>query len=255
MIDEDKIIAYILDELDETERQEVAAALEKDEQLRQTAEHYQKIKRSLRAKRVENLSEQIAAYETTLSASANHPPDQQSSKSKKNGRRYGLFGLFFLIGLLFSICFFYGKSHYSNTALAQKYFLLPADPSVAGNQEASIFSSAVEAFFSEKDYPKAAALFTSIPAASDYAQPARYFAAHAQFLQGDYDQALTDFTALSNQKREYPPDQQQRIEWNEMISRLATGAPVASLPESWLSTPTGQALDRDLRSVWRKFLH
>ncbi|GJM35862.1 MAG: hypothetical protein DHS20C18_48630 [Saprospiraceae bacterium] len=251
MIDEDKIIAYVLDELDETERQVVAVAIEKDEQLQQIAEHYQKIKQGFRAKRVNNLAEQIAAYEDALSPTS-PKPDEQPKKRKKNTRRNGFTGFLILAVLGLVVAFFYGKSNYSNTALAQKYFLMPADPSVAGNQDATTFASGIEAFFNNQNYEQAASLFSSIADSSDYAIQAQYFTAHADFLNHNYEKALTEFTQLSGQKDNYPPDQQQRIEWNTMISRLAKGEEISSLPSQWSESPQGQALNRDLRSVWRK---
>jgi len=255
MIDEDKIIAFILDELDETERQEVAHAIAQDKQLQETADKYRTIKKGFRAKRVSHLAAQIAAYESSL------PPisaDNENSKNKESGKNKGRFGytaiLVFSI-LIIAMATFYGKTTYSNTTLAQKHFWMPADPAVAGQQDENNFTSAIDVFFARKDYKSAAALFAAIPGESPYAPAAQYYKAHANFLIKNYDKALIEFESLSKQKNDYSPNQQRRIEWNTMISRLAKGGNIDPIVSEWRESAQGKPLAKDLDSIWRKLLH
>ena len=252
MIDEDKIIDYVMDELDETERDVVAAALEKDGQLQETAEKYQQIKSGFRAKRVSKLMDQINAYEdSATSASHSDQNLEQLSPNRKNR----LLQLVLLAFITLSIAFFYGRTNYSDVALAKKYFLMPADPSVAGGQEVSIFLSGIEAFFNDQDYSRAVSLFTSLPESNVYSRQARYFQAHANFLSHDYEKALAEFNQLASQVENYLPEQQRRIKWNELVSSLANGKDISPLSSQWAESTEGQALERDLESIWRKIFY
>lgn len=254
MMDEDKIIAYILDELDETAHQEVANAIEQDQQLQETVEQYQRIKAGFRAKRVKALAEKIADYESTLPPVPHDPPTTTSKK--KNGGRFGLTSI--LVASILALAagaLMYGNVTYSNTALAKKHFWMPIDPATAGTQDENTFNTALDLFFTNKSYDEAANLFASIPNESPFTARAQYYEAHANFLAKNYDEALSQFESLAKTKDVYSPNENRRIEWNRMVNQLQAGQPITSIQDNWLDTDRGQALAKDLSSFWRKLFH
>lgn len=253
MIDEAKILAYLSNELDEEEQQAVAAAIEQDATLQQIVEEHRQIQQGFRAKRVAGLTERIEAYESSLPAPEDAASRTKPANGKPNGR-WWLTGFLVVSLLVMTGIFIYGKTQYSNVKIAQRHFLMPNDPSVAGNQEATTFLAGLEAFFNDQDYQRAGELFASIPRASSYAPPSWYFLAHTDFLRGEYTAARAGFAFLSEQLGRYPSEQQRRIQWNAWISRLAAGEDI-TLPPDVANTPEGQALSKDLQSVWRRWLH
>lgn len=254
MIDEDKIIAYLLNELDEPEHEAMTARIREDDSLQQTVEAYRRMLGGFRAKRVEKLAKSIATYESTLST-----PEEASDRAPgKKGRFSGrslMIGLLILAGVALLSGFLYSSSYYSDEALARRHFLMPADPAVAGDQQATTFLEAVEVFFNAQDYERAGALLATIPANSPYFSQALYLMAHADFLRGAYPGARAGFAFLSQRSDQYSPEQQRRIAWNALISRLAVGEDIGSQLGQWADTPQGQALQADLDSFWRGLFH
>lgn len=256
MIDEDKIIAYILDELDETARQEVADAIEQDQQLQKTVDQYQKIKAGFRAKRVKSLTEKIADYESTLPPIPHNPTTTTSKKNKKNRGKFGLPSILVAAILILAVgVLIYGNVTYSNAALAKKHFWMPIDPATAGTQDENTLNTALDLFFTDKSYSEAADLFASIPSESPFTARAQYYEAHANFLAKNYDEALSQFESLAKTEDVYSPNEKRRIEWNRMVTLLQANQPIASMQNTWLETDRGRALAEDLSSFWRKLFH
>ncbi len=255
MIDEDKIIAYILDELDEKARQEVANAIEHDQQLQKTVDQYQKIKAGFRAKRVKALAEKIADYESTLSPIPHDPAQTTTQKSKKNKGRLGFTSILVVTLLALATgALIYGNLTYSNTALAKKHFWMPIDPAIAGTQDENTFNTALDLFFNNKSYTQAANLFASLPGESPFAAQSQYYEAHANFLAKNYEEALSQFQALNKTEDVYSPNEKKRIAWNNMVAQLQAGQSI-SVQNTWVDTERGQALADDLSSFWRKLFH
>lgn len=226
MITEEQIQAYVFGELDAETAKVVADALARDEDLQSIAARYQRMYEGLRAMRIQDLEEDIAAFEATL------PPPQPVPKPKPGKSNTGRWFFFLLItiGVIFAVVF---SSTPSDQQLAREYFQLPLDPRTAGstNSNGQTYQKALETFFDDQDYTNSQPAFAALSQDSIYGSSAQFFLPHADFLAEAYNLALTHFQALD--PADYPPGRQPYIAWNTLMTRLARGETIQIDPAEW----------------------
>lgn len=244
---EEQIQAYVFGELSPGEAEAVARAIREDESLQALEQHYRQIYAGLRAERISNLASEVLAFDQTL----NHSK-QTGRNDKQSGRGRWLFLGFMALMVIIS-GLFYGRSQYTDVALATTHFILPQDPRVAGStQENQLYQEALELFFNDKNYPVATENLEQLAEnAPDYRTSAVYLNAHALFLAGTYSVAEENFSQLINNQADYPRPQQSIIRWNAMMTRLAVGQTISPSEEEWPESFPVEKLEDDLDSWFR----
>lgn len=120
---------------------------------------------------------------------------------------------------------FWASQNYSNTALSKDYYLLAdagGDKGGSTTVEADV-QKGLTAFFTEKDYAKAATAFAKIPTNSPQYIEARYYLAHSQFQQGQYSKATESYQYLLRQETLPAFMNRNKIEWNQLLAMLGNG--------------------------------
>lgn len=237
---EDKIQAYILGVLPEEERPAIQQLIDSDPKWQNIFKQYQELDQWLAAERAAQLKEKVLSFENSLRA------NDRSNRSI--GNRWWLWLLVFA-GIIFAV---FQITTHTDTAIAKRYFKDPRNLNVAGEVDAlALFTEANQHYFAEKDYAAAIVDFEAL-ANSELADQAQFYLAHAYFRNKDYSLASEQFGLLKERLNNYnDPYDQQLIQWNGDISRLAAeGQTPQLIPEDWPEDFPAEDLQQDLTSMW-----
>lgn len=245
MMQEEQLQAYVFGELSPEEAEAVARAIREDVALQQLETHYRAIYNGLRAERIAHLQAEVMAFDEEQ-----QKQDLAASEKWDWGSRFLMFLAFltFLLGI-----YSFGKYHYSNGSLMDRYFILPNDPRVAGSEtENQLYQKALEAFFDDQNYLAANYQFTQLTtAAPEYQFSAQFMQAHSLFLANKHPEANASFLYLLNQLEEYPRSQQNLIRWNAMLSELSQYKEIHPEKQTWPASFPVKELEADLDSWFR----
>lgn len=214
--EEEKIVAYLLGELPVEEEAAVRDAINKDPQLQTAVADYQRLLTGFRQERVQRYANEV--LEET-------PPDNSSHGNRKPWLWLILIGVIIVSGITWSLQF----SSKTSEQLAQEYFILPADPTVAGqNNSRATYQEGINAFFRERDYFTAATAFARLQGDSLLGQRALFYLGHTRFLTQDYERAETLLSTSLSQGGDFSRFEQQDLAWNILMARLAQGENIRS---------------------------
>lgn len=245
---EQQIQAYVMGELPPQEAALVAEALAQDPALAEMAREYERIKEGFRQRRVAELQQQLLDYDKTLPAP---PTSPAPAAAPKKGNRFWPFGILILAILLGSFVF-RQITHYTNEAIAQRYFQAPPDPRVAGEIDSQeLFMTAIEDYFA-KNYSEAHKVFIQLAAGESHSTDGRLFSPHASFRLKSYSRASVEFANAMNDDN-FVQSELQLLRWNNLVNDLALNKEITSglKAETWPQSYNVQALEEDLTSFWR----
>lgn len=275
MATNDTNIAHIIDflsgRLSPEEVETIQEKIKDDEVFRKEVEHYEKLLKGMRQKKLEDSQARIASLKAKL------PPIKQSDlikfveKEKQDNTvlpkepntepgflvsflqqwwfRYAMpLVVVLAVGVIFI------NKNYSDEALAKKYYLEPGNPTQAGGSSAELMAEAYNAYFEKEDYEEAKRIFSKIPADDPYFLTARLFIAHTQFKLGDYEEAYQIFDQMITNSNYPGITDLNQLRWNRSMCQIALGQTTL---EQELEQLPDQAQKPKLRkqsnSIFRRF--
>lgn len=239
-MNEEKIQNYVSGSLPEAEAEAVAAIIAADPELTRLAEQYRVIYKGLRLQRVNEL-------EKELTSPANGPTQQPDG----NSFRKWIWGIGLVAVILAAFGVYQQFSYYASTSIAERYFQLPPDPRLAGQEtETAQYNQSIDDFYAG-NYLAAVAGFSGLQSSNDYGVLASFYLPHAQFLAGDLTEADINFeTALG--LADLSETDLELLHWNAMITNLAQGDDIEEqLSQEWGSGFPITQLREELNAIWR----
>jgi tetratricopeptide (TPR) repeat protein len=204
---------------------------------------------------------QLVAQNERLSNKKSTNPKEAKVRSLTAFRR--VFAIAASLLLLISIAFFsYANLNFSQAALSAANYIeadLPGTLGVSDDQTA-LFQEGLNAYWTEKNYPKAAIAFSQItPESAEYVE-AQYFLGHIAFKQKDFATAIQKYQLVLSNNQLAPYINRDKLTWSLLLARYANGeniqkdlATIKNNPTHPLNAAATQFLGQ-MNSFWTKFV-
>ncbi|PHI20853.1 hypothetical protein CEQ90_05675 [Lewinellaceae bacterium SD302] len=239
-MNEEKIQEYVSGSLPKAEAEAVAAIIAADPDLTRLAEQYRIIYKGLRLQRISELENEL----TNSANGSTHNP------GKKSFRKW-IWGIGIAAVLLAAFGVFQQINYYASASIAERYFQLPPDPRLAGQEtEMAQYSRSIDDFYAG-NHLAAIAGFSGLQSSNDYGVLARFYLPHAQFLAGNLTEADRAFESALR-LTDLSETDLELLRWNTMITDLAQGEDIdEQLAQGWGSGFPADQLREELNAVWR----
>lgn len=220
-LEESTIMAFLLGELNPAEEQAVREAIAEDEHWQEVVRDYEKLLTGFREERVNRYAAEVT--ETPP------PPPVPSTTS-------GPWPWLLLLVVMAAAGYFLWPAPTSPEELAHEYFLLPNDPTVAGQNTAiDSYQDGLTAFFRERNYEEAVAAFSLIQEDTTWGTRAQFYLGHANFMVNNYAASERFLEQSLNRTDDFSRFELSDLAWNVLMARLAQGQDIkeelAALPQ------------------------
>lgn len=243
-VDEAQVQAYVFGELSSEEAAEVARQIGEHPELREWADKYETIRGGLISERAGVLANTVLKVKRPAPAPVKEP----------SGKKGYFWAAAASVLMLLSIWGVWQYQNHSPEAIANRHFLMPLNPNVAGVGDNNVtMSQGTDAFFAGQ-YERSREVFSALSDNPNYGTTARYFLPHAAFLLKDYARASQEFERVLEDEN-LTEEKKQRARWNTMMADLAVRKEISdnltvSWPEAWLGP-----LREELDAPWHRWFY